>query len=163
MVARPHIIKAAIYLKKGEIQKADSLMREAEELLKKAKYSEEELLYFEYAYQLSQKQKNYEKSLLYFQKYINLKDSVQSTRNYKAALQNDFEYNEKINEKNREIERDKEILMRVYLYFGLCILLVLLFFVFRAFYIKSKNLTIISQKKVLSNSKMKKFILKNLF
>ncbi len=147
MIARAYIIEAAVFNKENQIEKAAMLLAKAEEILLKSKYTEEELLYLEYAYQINQKQKNYEKSLLLFQKYINLKDSVESTRNYKATLQKDYEYTEKINEQNREIEREKELLTRVFLYSGLSILLILLFFTFRAFYMKSKTLRIISEQK----------------
>lgn len=147
MIIRPNIIKASIFIQKNEIQKADTLLKEAGELLKNAKYPEEELLYFEYAYQFNQKQRNYEKSLLFFQKYVSLKDSVQSVRNYKATIQKDYEYNEKLKEEHRQVEREKEFFMRVFLFLGVVILLAVLFFVFRAFQIKSKILKTISEQK----------------
>lgn len=147
MIIRPNIIKASIFIQKNEMQKADTLLKEAGELLKNAKYPEEELLYFEYAYIFNQKQRNYEKSLLFFQKYVSLKDSVQSVRNYKATLQKDYEYNEKLKEEHRQVEREKEFFMRVFLFLGVVILLAVLFIVFRAFQIKSKILKTISEQK----------------
>lgn len=147
IVIRANIILCAVYIDEEKVEKSTNFLQIAGDLLQKNTFAEEELLYLENAYKLAEKKKDFNKSFLFFKKYIALRDSTQSLKNYKIALQQDFEYNNKLKEQQRKIERENEFMMRAVLFGGLVLLLAFVGFVIRAFYIKSKNLVIISRQK----------------
>ncbi len=147
MVIRANIILSGVYIDEEKLEKSTNLLKSAGEQLQKNKFPEEELLYLENVYKLNEKKKNFEQSFLFFKKYIAIRDSTQSLKNYKISLQQDFEYSNMLKEQQRKIERENEFWVRGLMFLGLALLLTLVFFVFRAFYIKSKTLVIISQQK----------------
>ncbi|TAG88980.1 MAG: hypothetical protein EAZ20_07515 [Bacteroidetes bacterium] len=145
MQIRSRIIMAGINMEKNQLENVTSLLDTVFVKLKASKYPEEELLVLKYTYKLNALKKNFEDAHFYHQKYISLRDSIESKTNLKIILQKDYEYTEQLKEEQRKIERRDEIWIRSLLFFVVVLLLGLLFFAYRAFKIKNKNLKIIQK------------------
>ncbi len=147
MIIRSNLILSEVYIDEEKLEKSSELLKIAGEKLQKNSFPEEEILYLESMYKLHEKKKDFAQSFYFFKKYIAIRDSTQSTKNYKTTLQQDFEYQNKLQEEQRKIERKNEFWIRSLLGLGLLLFGLLAFFIFRAFRIKSQTLSIISRQK----------------
>ncbi|UKN00807.1 tetratricopeptide repeat protein [Paracrocinitomix mangrovi] len=161
---------ANCYFELGNFIKAKNFATQGYKIASEKKKDSELIHLAEILYKINKQQNNPGPALKYYEEYISLRDTIDSEKHYKALINQElnyeFEQKEKINELNREKERELEelkhenelaiaderssrlMISAIIVGIGLIVVFILLFFIYRQLKLTKSQKEIIEKQNI---------------